>query len=57
MGKKTLGRKIKLAVAHRKADPSPRWIDIKVYGLQKARFRSLKRFRSRHWRRSSKLKI
>ncbi|MCK5477155.1 MAG: 50S ribosomal protein L39e [Candidatus Aenigmarchaeota archaeon] len=57
MGKKTLGKKIKLAVAHRTANPSPRWIDIKVFGLKRARYRSLKRFRNKHWRRGSKLKI
>jgi len=57
MGKKTLGKKIKLACSHRSADPSPRWADIKVYGIQKARFRSIKRFRSKHWRRAAKLKI
>ena len=57
MSKKTLGKKIKIAVAHRTADPSPRWVDIKVFGLKKARFRSVKRFRSRNWRRGRKLKI
>jgi len=57
MTKKTKGKKIKLASARKSADPSPRWADIKVYGLKKARFRSIKRFRSKIWRKGGKLKI
>ena len=54
---KTLTKKIKLAVAKSKAAPAPRWIDLKVYGIGKARFRSVKRFASRHWRKRGKVDV
>ena len=41
---KTHGKKLKIAKAAKKASPAPRWIDLKVFGLQRARFRSTKRF-------------
>ena len=52
---KTLAKKIKLITAKKTAAPAPRWIDLKVFGLGKARFRSVKRFASRHWRRRGKI--
>ncbi|MFH1127324.1 MAG: hypothetical protein ABIG84_03895 [archaeon] len=55
--KKTLGRKLKLIKAKITATSSPRWADIKKFGLGKARFRSIKRFASRHWRRRGGLQI
>jgi len=54
---KTKGRKLKLAKAAKTASPAPRWVDIKLYGLGKARFRAVKRFRSRQWKRSKRLKV
>ena len=54
---KTLSRRIKLAVAKRTASPAPRWIDLKVYGLGKAKFRSVKRFASRHWKKRGKVDV
>lgn len=54
---KTKGRKAKLAKSKKKASPAPRWIDIRKFGLGRARFRSVKRFKSKHWRRGKKLKV
>jgi len=50
---KTHGKKLKLAKAHVTASPSPRWADIKKFGLGLARSHSIKRFRNRKWRRDS----
>lgn len=55
--KKTLGRKLKFIKAKLTAVASPRWADIKKFGLGKARYRSIKRFASRNWRRGSSMKI
>lgn len=55
--KKTHGKKLKLAKADRVASPAPRWIDLKIYGLKQARFRALKRFRSRTWKKGAKLQV
>ncbi len=54
---KTHGKKLKLAKADRTASPAPRWLDIKIFGLKKARFNSLKRFRSRTWKKGAKLQV
>jgi len=54
---KTHGRKLKLAKADKTASPAPRWLDIKIFGLKKARFRSLKRFRTRTWKKGAKLQV
>ena len=56
-GNKTLTKRIKLSVAKRTAAPAPRWVDLKVYGLGRARFRSVKRFVSRHWRKRGKVDV
>ncbi|NPA38610.1 MAG: 50S ribosomal protein L39e [Candidatus Nanohaloarchaeota archaeon] len=53
---KSLGGKKRLIAASKEHAPAPRWLDIKVFGLGKAMRRSIKRFRSKHWRRS-KLKL
>lgn len=54
---KTKGRKLKLAKAARTSSPVPRWVDIRVFGMGKARFRAVRRFKSRHWKRSKRLKV
>lgn len=53
---KTKGKKMKMAKAAKTASSAPRWADIKKFGLGKARFRAIKRFKSRRWRRT-KLKV
>ncbi len=49
---KSYGGKKKLIAAAKSHAPAPRWIDIKVFGLGKALRRSVKRFRSKHWRKN-----
>ena len=44
---KSIGKKIKIAKATRTVKAAPRWIDLKIFGLARARFRSLKRFSSK----------
>ncbi len=46
-----------MAKAKISAKAAPRWLDLKVFGLKRARYKSLKRFASRHWRRRGKLKV
>ncbi|MCK4808933.1 MAG: hypothetical protein KAJ20_02880 [Candidatus Aenigmarchaeota archaeon] len=50
---KTFSKKIKMLTEKAVAKAAPRWIDLKVFGLQRARHKTVKRFRSRSWRRSS----
>ena len=56
MGRKKLsksyGRKKRYIKYARKHSPAPRWLDIKVFGLGRAITRSVKRFKSRMWRKS-----
>ncbi len=54
---KSLGNKIKRAKLYRVHSPAPRWIDLKIFGLGKALYRSIKRFRSKHWRKNKYKKI
>ncbi len=54
---KTLGSKIKRIKAFSSSSPSPRWIDLKVYGLGRAFTRSVRRFRVKHWRKNKYKKI
>lgn len=49
---KTLARKLRLVVARKKARGSPRWVDLRTFGLSRARFKSVQRYRKRHWRRT-----
>jgi len=54
MGKyKTAWKKSRLIKAKISSKAAPRWVDLRVFGLARARFRSVKRFRSRHWRRGA----
>lgn len=49
---KTVARKLRLIVARKKARGSPRWVDLRVFGLARARYKSVQRHRKRHWRRT-----
>lgn len=50
---KTFVKKMKMLTEKAIGKAAPRWIDLKVYGLQRARHKTVKRFRSRSWRRSN----
>ena len=50
---KTFMKKMKMLTAKTIQKAAPRWIDLKVYGLQRARHKTVKRFRSRSWRHSN----
>ena len=50
---KSFGRKIRYISYAKKNAAAPRWLDLKVYGKDRAYTRSVKRFKSRTWRRSS----
>ncbi|MBW6451940.1 MAG: hypothetical protein K0B02_04400 [DPANN group archaeon] len=49
---KKYSKKIRLIAVRKEAKPAPRWADLKLFGLLRARFKSIKRFKSRQWRRS-----
>lgn len=51
MGVKTLGKKIKLARIH-KIKNSPRWADIKKFGMKRARRRRIQITKVKKWRRT-----
>ncbi|MFB6209433.1 MAG: 50S ribosomal protein L39e [Candidatus Nanohaloarchaea archaeon] len=48
---KSKGKKKRLAKAAKTAKSAPRWVSLKAYGLGKARKKSIKPRKSRHWRR------
>jgi len=48
---KSFSKKLKLVSAKLKSRASPRWADLKKFGLGRARFRSIRRFKRRNWRR------
>ncbi|MEA3229897.1 MAG: hypothetical protein U9P44_03200 [archaeon] len=50
---KTFAKKMKMLTSKVDIKAAPRWIDLKVYGMQRAKFKAVKRFKSRSWRRSS----
>lgn len=52
MGSKTKSKKKRLAKAAKSAKSAPRWVSLKAYGLDKARKKSIKPRKSRHWRRN-----
>jgi len=54
---KSLGNKIRRVSLYKSHSPAPRWIDLKVFGLGRAFYRSVKRFRSKHWRKNKYKKI
>ncbi|MFB6143887.1 MAG: 50S ribosomal protein L39e [Candidatus Nanohaloarchaea archaeon] len=49
---KSKGKKKRLAKANKTAKSAPRWVSIKAYGIDKARKKSIKPRKSRHWRRN-----
>ncbi len=49
---KSLGNKIRRVALYKMHAPAPRWIDLKIFGKQRALFRALKRSRSKHWRKN-----
>ena len=49
--RKSRGKKKRLKKAENEAQSAPRWVDIKKYGVKRSLTRSVKRRKSRHWRR------
>lgn len=49
--RKSRGLKKRLNKAKDTAKSAPRWVDLKKYGMKRSVTRSVKRRRSRHWRR------
>ncbi len=50
---KSKGKKNRLAKAANTAKSAPRWVSLKVFGLDRASKKSIKPRKSRHWRRSN----
>jgi len=49
---KSKGKKKRLANAAKTAKSAPRWVSLKVFGMDRARKKSIKPRKSRHWRRN-----
>ncbi|MDY6777095.1 MAG: hypothetical protein SVU32_00390 [Candidatus Nanohaloarchaea archaeon] len=49
--RKSKSKKKRLIAANNEAKSAPRWVDIKKYGMKRSLTRSVKRRKSRHWRR------
>lgn len=49
--RKSRGTKKRLNAAEKEAKSAPRWVDLKKYGMKRSLTRSVKRRKSRHWRR------
>lgn len=49
---KSKGKKKRLAKAAKTAKSAPRWVSLKAFGMGKARKKSIKPRKSRHWRRN-----
>ncbi|MFB6207896.1 MAG: 50S ribosomal protein L39e [Candidatus Nanohaloarchaea archaeon] len=49
---KSKGKKKRLAKANKTAKSAPRWASLKVYGIDRARKKSLKPRKDRNWRRN-----
>ncbi len=49
--RKSSGKKKRLNKAEKTAKSAPRWVDLKTFGLKRSLTRSVKRRKSRHWRR------
>ncbi|MBC5792615.1 MAG: 50S ribosomal protein L39e [Nanohaloarchaea archaeon] len=47
---KSKGKKKRLAKANKSAKSAPRWVSLKAFGMDKARQKSIKPRKSRHWR-------
>ncbi len=50
---KTKAKKKRLAKANKTAKSAPRWVSLRAFGLDKARKKTIKPRRDRHWRRSN----
>lgn len=49
---KSKAKKKRLSKANKSARSAPRWVSLKAFGMDKARHKSVKPRKSRHWRRS-----
>ncbi|MDY6776981.1 MAG: 50S ribosomal protein L39e [Candidatus Nanohaloarchaea archaeon] len=49
--RKSSGKKKRLKKAAETAKSAPRWVDLKKFGMKRSLTRSVKRRKSRHWRR------
>lgn len=49
---KSKGKKKRLSKAAKTAKLAPRWVSLKAFGMGKARKKSIKPRKSRHWRRN-----
>lgn len=49
---KSKAKKKRLAKANKTAKSAPRWVSIKAFGMDKARDKTIKPRKSRHWRRN-----
>ncbi len=49
---KSKAEKKRLSKANRTAKSAPRWVSLKAFGLDRARKKSLKPRKNRHWRRN-----
>lgn len=49
---KSKAKKKRLAKANKSAKSAPRWVSLKAFGIDKARKKSVKPRKSRHWRSS-----
>ena len=49
---KSSGKKKRLAKLANKAKSAPRWVSLKVHGMDSAQKKSVKPRKSRHWRRN-----
>ncbi|MFB6100209.1 MAG: 50S ribosomal protein L39e [Candidatus Nanohalobium sp.] len=49
---KSKGKKKRLAKANKTAKSAPRWVSLKVHGMDRAAKKSVKPRKSRHWRRN-----
>lgn len=49
---KSKAKKKRLAKAAQKAKSAPRWVSLKAFGMDKARDKTIKPRKNRHWRRN-----
>lgn len=49
---KSKAKKKRLAKANKTAKSAPRWITLKAHGVDKARHKTVKPRKDRHWRRN-----
>jgi ribosomal protein L39E len=50
---KTYSKKVKMVKASKVSKSAPRWCDLKVFGLLRARFKRIVKKTRRNWRRNS----